>query len=158
VLGTYNPLPQQPQDGEGRAFKAVELDVSRAKYWLGVGAQPSDSAWRLLEMVRFRPFPFVVVCWGWRVAGDVVGTSGMDDKNVEEGEEWNKCARMRMGVGIGARAMVNDGLQAGLIEPKFAKTQKRILAARADAKLLEAAASKTPDEASGGDALKTEQL
>jgi small subunit ribosomal protein S16 len=53
VLGTYNPIPQQPKDGEGRAFKDIELDLSRAKYWLGVGAQPSDSAWRLLGMVRF---------------------------------------------------------------------------------------------------------
>jgi small subunit ribosomal protein S16 len=25
--------------------------VSRARYWVGVGAQPSDTAWRLLSMV-----------------------------------------------------------------------------------------------------------
>jgi ribosomal protein S16 len=51
VLGTYNPVPQKPKDGEGRQFKDVQLDLSRAKYWIGVGAQPSDSAWRLLSMV-----------------------------------------------------------------------------------------------------------
>jgi len=41
-----------PLDGEpGRAFKNIKLDSARAKYWLGVGAQPSDPAWRLLSMV-----------------------------------------------------------------------------------------------------------
>lgn len=33
-------------------YKAVALDQSRAKYWLGVGAQPSDGVWNLLAMVR----------------------------------------------------------------------------------------------------------
>ena len=27
------------------------MDISRARYWVGVGAQPSDTAWRLLSMV-----------------------------------------------------------------------------------------------------------
>jgi ribosomal protein S16 len=35
-----------------RQQKDIKLDVSRAKYWLGVGAQPSDTVWRLLAMVR----------------------------------------------------------------------------------------------------------
>ena len=30
-----------------------EVDVARAKYWLGVGAQPSDTVWRLLSLVSF---------------------------------------------------------------------------------------------------------
>ncbi|KAI9783307.1 MAG: 37S ribosomal protein S16, mitochondrial [Peltula sp. TS41687] len=51
VLGTYDPIPQPPPHGEGKAFKDIRLDISRAKYWLGVGAQPSDSAWRLLSMI-----------------------------------------------------------------------------------------------------------
>jgi len=51
VLGTYDPLPKTPQGGEGRKFKDIKLDTARAKYWLGVGAQPSDPAWRLLSMV-----------------------------------------------------------------------------------------------------------
>ncbi|KAL9056505.1 MAG: hypothetical protein Q9162_002880 [Coniocarpon cinnabarinum] len=50
VLGTYDPIPQAPPDG-GRKFKDIQLDVVRAKYWLGVGAQPSDGAWRLLSMI-----------------------------------------------------------------------------------------------------------
>jgi ribosomal protein S16 len=50
-LGTYDPIPKPPTDGEGKPFKDIKLDSARAKYWLGVGAQPSDPAWRLLSMV-----------------------------------------------------------------------------------------------------------
>ena len=51
MQGTYDPIPQTPQDSTGRKFKDIKLDILRAKYWLGVGAQPSDPAWRLLSMV-----------------------------------------------------------------------------------------------------------
>ncbi|RMJ23746.1 hypothetical protein PHISP_05369 [Aspergillus sp. HF37] len=62
VIGTYNPKPHKPtnlSDEEARLakpFKSVALDSSRAKYWLGVGAQPSDPVWKLLRMVRLRLF------------------------------------------------------------------------------------------------------
>jgi ribosomal protein S16 len=49
--GTYDPIPKAPIDGEGKHWKDIKLDSARAKYWLGVGAQPSDPAWRLLSMV-----------------------------------------------------------------------------------------------------------
>jgi small subunit ribosomal protein S16 len=53
VLGTYDPKPQAPRPGDthGRPWKDIRLDISRARYWVGVGAQPSDTAWRLLSMV-----------------------------------------------------------------------------------------------------------
>jgi len=52
VLGTYDPIPKTPVAGqEGGKFKDIKLDIARAKYWLGVGAQPSDPAWRLLSMI-----------------------------------------------------------------------------------------------------------
>jgi len=51
VLGTYDPIPKPAPFGEGKPFKDIKLDTARAKYWLGVGAQPSDPAWRLLSMV-----------------------------------------------------------------------------------------------------------
>jgi ribosomal protein S16 len=51
VIGTYDPIPKPPADGEGRPYKDIRLDSARVKYWLGVGAQPSDPAWRLLSMV-----------------------------------------------------------------------------------------------------------
>lgn len=50
VLGTYDSIPKLPEDGEGQKFKDIRLDTLRAKYWLGVGAQPSKTAWRLLSM------------------------------------------------------------------------------------------------------------
>lgn len=57
VLGTYNPIPELPVGAEegGRKVKDIKVDVSRAKYWLGVGAQPSDTVWRLLSMVSSQP-------------------------------------------------------------------------------------------------------
>lgn len=56
VLGTYNPIPQTPVGAEpgDQKVKDIKIDVSRAKYWLGVGAQPSDTVWRLLSMVGER--------------------------------------------------------------------------------------------------------
>lgn len=51
VLGTYDPIPKPPELGVGKPYKDIKLDISRAKYWLGVGAQPSDPAWRLLAML-----------------------------------------------------------------------------------------------------------
>lgn len=50
-------MPQRPTNlsdeeaARARAYKEISLDRSRAKYWLGVGAQPSDSVWRLLNLV-----------------------------------------------------------------------------------------------------------
>ncbi|ORY79919.1 30S ribosomal protein S16, partial [Protomyces lactucae-debilis] len=41
-LGTYNPIPK---DG----IKDVNINFERAKYWIGVGAQPSDTCAKLLE-------------------------------------------------------------------------------------------------------------
>ena len=51
LTGTYDPIPKLPTDGEGKPFKEIKLDSMRARYWLGVGAQPSDATWRLLSMV-----------------------------------------------------------------------------------------------------------
>lgn len=69
VLGTYDPNPKTPlasadtpefvvdkATGEEMLFvpkryKDVKLDRSRTKYWLGVGAQPSESVERLLCLV-----------------------------------------------------------------------------------------------------------
>ncbi|RMZ69578.1 Ribosomal S16 [Pyrenophora seminiperda CCB06] len=53
VLGTYDPKPHAPRPGDthGRPWKDIKLDISRARYWVGVGAQPSDTAWKLLTMV-----------------------------------------------------------------------------------------------------------
>ena len=56
VIGTYNPIPKRPtnlygENTDARPYKEIALDRSRAKYWLGVGAQPSDPVWKLMGMV-----------------------------------------------------------------------------------------------------------
>ncbi|MEE4199088.1 30S ribosomal protein S16 [Erythrobacter sp.] len=42
-IGTYNPLLAKDDDNR------VKLDTDRAKYWLGVGATPSDRVLRFLD-------------------------------------------------------------------------------------------------------------
>lgn len=55
VIGTYDPVPKpDPYDKSGRMHKDIKLDTTRARYWIGVGAQPSDTVWRLLSMVGER--------------------------------------------------------------------------------------------------------
>lgn len=74
VIGTYNPIPQKPTnltDEEAqtaKAYKEITLDRSRAKYWLGVGAQPSETVWRLLSMVCVALYCFFFSRESWRVA------------------------------------------------------------------------------------------
>ncbi|KAM7187158.1 mitochondrial 37S ribosomal protein MRPS16 [Naviculisporaceae sp. PSN 640] len=52
VIGTYDPIPKKDTyDNSGKLHKDVKLDITRAKYWIGVGAQPTDVVWRLLSMV-----------------------------------------------------------------------------------------------------------
>ncbi|PSK60715.1 ribosomal protein S16 [Elsinoe australis] len=59
VLGTFDPIPKTPlptrEDDtpveQLKKFKDVKLDTDRARYWLGVGAQPSEPAWKLLSMI-----------------------------------------------------------------------------------------------------------
>ncbi|KAL6705670.1 37S ribosomal protein S16, mitochondrial [Coniothyrium glycines] len=89
VLGTYSPTPLAPLPGStaaARPWKDVKLDISRARYWVGVGAQPSDTAWRLLSMVgvlepRWRVSEKMgkVVRSGKSAAGSLVG-EGEGDK------------------------------------------------------------------------------
>ena len=58
MQGTYRPQPQKPQFGDGKPYKDIQLDTTRAKYWLGVGAQPSDPMRRMLSLVREMSVPF----------------------------------------------------------------------------------------------------
>ncbi|MCJ1311579.1 37S ribosomal protein S16, mitochondrial [Agyrium rufum] len=51
VIGTYDPIPKPPSYGDGKPYKDIKLDSARAKYWLGVGAQPTDPVWRMLAMI-----------------------------------------------------------------------------------------------------------
>ena len=79
VLGTYNPIPQIPlaspdtpeflPDGtkfQPKKFKDVRLDSLRTKYWLGVGAQPSEPVAKLFCLVSDGHFSWSKTL-GWRV-------------------------------------------------------------------------------------------
>ncbi|KAK9387571.1 ribosomal protein S16 [Lipomyces mesembrius] len=57
VIGTYDahskPLPGAPN----KKLKEVHLDFERARYWLGVGAQPSDTISSLFRKFGIMPKP-----------------------------------------------------------------------------------------------------
>ena len=49
-LGFYDPVEQQEE-------KALRVKTDRVKYWLSVGAQPSDTVRTLLKRVGIDPTP-----------------------------------------------------------------------------------------------------
>ncbi|KAL6857813.1 37S ribosomal protein S16, mitochondrial [Amphichorda felina] len=56
VLGTYDPVPKPDPYGNPKSLhKDINLDISRAKYWIGVGAQPTDRMWGILSMAGVLP-------------------------------------------------------------------------------------------------------
>ena len=58
VIGTYDPKPKpDPYDNSGKLHKDIKLDATRARYWIGVGAQPSEPVWRMLALVSGFFFP-----------------------------------------------------------------------------------------------------
>lgn len=46
-IGSFNPFPDSKDNS-----KLCQLDFERAKYWLGVGAQPSEPVQRLFSKVK----------------------------------------------------------------------------------------------------------
>ncbi|KAI9019446.1 30S ribosomal protein S16 [Phycomyces nitens] len=48
-IGTYNPLPDETGN------KLINLDFERTKYWLTVGAQPSEIVEKLLVKAKLVP-------------------------------------------------------------------------------------------------------
>ncbi|PHH72880.1 hypothetical protein CDD82_5749 [Ophiocordyceps australis] len=56
VIGTYDPVPKTDvHDTSGKLHKDIKLDTDRARYWIGVGAQPTDTTWRLLSLLNILP-------------------------------------------------------------------------------------------------------
>lgn len=59
VIGTYNPIPAPRSHEELKSgvlpIKDVQLDFDRAKYWIGTGAQPSDTASKILMLAGVLP-------------------------------------------------------------------------------------------------------
>ncbi|PHH65778.1 hypothetical protein CDD81_1505 [Ophiocordyceps australis] len=56
VIGTYDPVPKPDvHDTSGKLHKDIKLDTDRVRYWIGVGAQPTDTIWRLLSLLNILP-------------------------------------------------------------------------------------------------------
>lgn len=59
VIGTYNPVPipvaPENKNVNVKAFKNIELDFHRARYWLGVGAETSDRVSFLFKRAGLLP-------------------------------------------------------------------------------------------------------
>ncbi|KAL1922836.1 uncharacterized protein VTP21DRAFT_9212 [Calcarisporiella thermophila] len=51
TLGSYSPVPDQ------QGIKHVRLNMDRTRYWVSVGAQPSESVARLLAKAGILPTP-----------------------------------------------------------------------------------------------------
>ena len=98
MLGTYDPVPKATPYGEedSKPIKDIKLDTSRAKYWLGVGAQPSEPVWRLLSMVSR------AVCGLWCFLGGVVEEEGERRKIVEKRSRRSGLTRWIIDRVIGA--------------------------------------------------------
>ncbi|CAE6516454.1 unnamed protein product [Rhizoctonia solani] len=54
-IGEYDPIPQPLPDNPSVTEKRITWDADRIRYWLGVGAQPSPTVARLLEMANLIP-------------------------------------------------------------------------------------------------------
>jgi small subunit ribosomal protein S16 len=55
TIGTYNPIP------DNNGIKHVNLNIERVKYWLTVGAQPSEPVEKLLSKVSFSCYKLIAV-------------------------------------------------------------------------------------------------
>lgn len=61
ALGQYSSLPDQS------GVKRVSLDFARTRYWLSVGAQPTETVARLLGKVGFTLQCTLIIAGDWRV-------------------------------------------------------------------------------------------
>ena len=110
VLGTYNPIPELPlgtseseaqgrsgdkgAEGKVRKVKDIKVDVARAKYWIGVGAQPSDTVWRLLSMVcTLTPSSLSASPSGYVNADDSVQIGLLPPKYLPAGEQTTNALK-----------------------------------------------------------------
>ena len=57
VIGVYDPIPRYPTTRAGEVLehepkiKKISMNIDRVKYWLSVGAQPTDHCVRLFTKV-----------------------------------------------------------------------------------------------------------
>ena len=118
-IGTYNPLLAKDDD------KRIQLNEDRARYWLGVGAQPSDRVARFLDAAGIRE----------RAARSNPNKAEPGEKAKERAEE--KAAKV---------AEAEEAKKAAEEEAKAAAEAPAEEAAAEEAPAEEAAAKETPAE------------
>ena len=118
-IGVYNPLLAKDDD------KRVQLNEDRARYWLGVGAQPSDRVARFLDAAGIRE----------RAARSNPNKAEPGEKAKERAEE--KAAKV---------AEAEEAKKAAEEEAKAAAEAPAEEAAAEEAPAEEAAAEETPAE------------
>ena len=118
-IGTYNPLLAKDDD------KRIQLNEDRARYWLGVGAQPSDRVARFLDAAGIRE----------RAARSNPNKAEPGERAKERAEE--KAAKV---------AEAEEAKKAAEEEAKAAAEAPAEEAAAEEAPAEEAAAEETPAE------------
>ena len=118
-IGTYNPLLAKDDD------KRIQLNEDRARYWLGVGAQPSDRVARFLDAAGIRE----------RAARSNPNKAEPGERAKERAEE--KAAKV---------AEAEEAKKAAEEEAKAAAEAPAEEAAAEEAPTEEAAAEETPAE------------
>ena len=88
VIGTYDPIPKKdPYDNSGKLHKDIKLDTTRAKYWIGVGAQPTDTMWRLLSMVGRHTSARILSTEGGSQANQLLSRLASSHQNTDRGHQ-----------------------------------------------------------------------
>ncbi|KAL1371842.1 hypothetical protein HN51_002046 [Arachis hypogaea] len=93
ILGFYDPLAGNDSD------RKMALKFERVKYWLSVGAQPSEAVEHLLLRAGLLPPPPIVAAGGPR------GTSSVGTSNQEQPADANRDD------GVSPEAIFSIGLQ-----------------------------------------------
>ena len=76
-IGTYNPNTQP---------STIVIDSERAQYWLGVGAQPSEPVFKLLNSIRAQVLNLLKITGDWQKFKGLDGAEGTL-KTVEAGPD-----------------------------------------------------------------------
>jgi ribosomal protein S16 len=80
-LGTYNPMPLYG------GVKEIRLKFERVKYWLSVGAQPTDTAAFLFAKANILPPPPLITAKWKKAAEEIEGAAEVDgEEGVQEVE------------------------------------------------------------------------
>ena len=125
-IGTYNPLLAKDDE------KRVMLDEDRARYWLGVGAQPTDRVARFLD-----------------AAGVKERAARSNPKKGEPGEEAKERAEEQAAKAAEAEEAAKAAAEAPAEEVAVAEEARGRRSSAAEEAAVEAPAEEAAAESSG---------